>query len=172
MAMLCFDLRRLDVGPIAVDGRLDADDSVWSDQDTRPQGQVHLSGRLSPAGGGRYYFSGTFEGTVGGECRLCLSPLEVPVSGTAQLVFAESGDDEVLDDPDVFLLDSHAGELDMRAAVREQWLLAAPAFVQCREDCRGLCPNCGVDLNTGDCNCPPSLDGRWDALRAPRDSHV
>ena len=170
--MLCFDLRQLEDGPIAVDGHLDADDPVWTEQDIRPRGAVHLTGRLSSAGGGRYYFSGAFEGSAAGECRLCLSPLEFAVSDTAQLVFAEPGDEEVLDDPDVFLLDSRAGELDLRPAVREQWLLAAPVYVQCREDCRGICPDCGADLNAGDCNCPPSIDGRWDALRAPRDSHV
>ena len=37
--------------------------------------------------------------------------------------------------------------LDLRPAVREEWLLAAPAFPLCREDCRGLCPQCGANLN-------------------------
>ena len=48
------------------------------------------------------------------------------------------------------------------------WLLVAPAFVLCREDCKGLCANCGADLNAGACACPPATDSRWDALRAAR----
>jgi uncharacterized protein len=52
--------------------------------------------------------------------------------------------------------------------VREQWLLAVPTFLLCRDDCKGLCPTCGVDLNAGECQCPPQItvDSRWDALRA------
>ena len=44
-------------------------------------------------------------------------------------------------------------ELDLRPSVREQWLLAVPSFVLCREDCKGLCPHCGADLNLGPCGC-------------------
>ena len=61
-----------------------------------------------------------------------------------------------------------AHELDMRPALREQWLLAVPAFVHCREDCKGLCPTCGTDLNVGACDCAPTTDSRWESLRNVR----
>ncbi len=39
-------------------------------------------------------------------------------------------------------------------------------MILCREDCAGLCPSCGANLNAGACDCPPpSPDSRWDALR-------
>ena len=58
----------------------------------------------------------------------------------------------------------------MRPAIREAWLLAAPTFVQCREDCKGLCPTCGTDWNVADCDCEPvNIDSRWEKLRAIRD---
>src|SRR2546422_2859983 len=41
-----------------------------------------------------------------------------------------------------------------RPAVREELLLAVPQWVVCRDDCRGLCPRCGKDLNAGPCGCP------------------
>ena len=41
-----------------------------------------------------------------------------------------------------------------KAAVREELILAGPQYVLCREDCRGLCPRCGKDLNAGPCGCP------------------
>ena len=56
----------------------------------------------------------------------------------------------------------------MRPALREQWLLAVPAFAQCRVDCKGLCPTCGADLNAGACDCAPVTDSRWDTLRKVR----
>jgi uncharacterized protein len=91
--------------------------------------------------------------------------VEVPVSERAQWLFAESGIDDADDDPDVYLFDPRARELDIRAAVREQWLLSAPAFVECRDECAGLCPACGADRNAGPCGCPPRTDDRWAALR-------
>jgi uncharacterized protein len=80
------------------------------------------------------------------------------------LLLAE-GDDEETDESDVYLLEPRATTVDLRPALREEWLLAVPAFVQCREDCKGLCPRCGADLNQGPCGCAPEIDSRWDALR-------
>jgi uncharacterized protein len=87
------------------------------------------------------------------------------VHGEVHLIFAEAGDP---DDPDVYALDPDAHELDLRQAVREQWLLDAPAYGLCRPDCKGLCPTCGTDLNAGDCDCAAVTQSRWAALRKHR----
>ena len=55
-------------------------------------------------------------------------------------------------------------ELDMDQLIREQLELALPVRVLCRDDCRGLCAQCGADLNTDPCDCPPPTDPRWQAL--------
>lgn len=163
--MLCFDIRTLEARAESVDGTLPAEDSVWEDGDSRPvHPGVHVTGRLSSAGQGRFYFSGHLEGMTVGECRRCLAEAKVLVSEEVQLLFAESGDDEA-EDSDVVLIPAGERELDLRPAVREEWLLAVPALALCREDCRGLCPSCGADRNTEDCTCLPSSDPRWDALR-------
>jgi len=49
--------------------------------------------------------------------------------------------------------------------VRQEAILAVPFSPQCRADCRGLCPQCGQDLNVGTCACAPPPDPRWAALR-------
>lgn len=167
--MLSFDLRTLDAHAVQVDAVLAGDDPVWEPDDPRPVDGVRVHGRLSSAGTGRFYFSGQFEGQVSTECRRCLAPSSAPVAEEAAFVFAEADDEEVDDDPDVYQLDPKTRELDLRPAVREQWLLAVPAFVECRPDCAGLCPTCGADLNAGPCACQPAADPRWDALRQPRD---
>lgn len=167
--MLSFDLRTLDAHAVQVDGVLAADDTVWTEDDPRPVNGVRVTGRLSPAGPGRFYFSGHFEGEIAADCRRCLTPVVTAVSDAAHVVFAEAGDPDVTDDPDVYLLDARAQELDLRPAIREHWLLSAPAFVECRADCKGLCPSCGADLNAGPCACAPvEADPRWDALRQLR----
>ncbi len=94
--------------------------------------------------------------------------MRAPASEEVHLIFSEAGDDEA-EDPDVFVLPPNAAELDLRPAIREQWLLAAPSYVLCRDDCKGLCPRCGADLNAGACACLPEADGRWEGLQALRD---
>ena len=56
--------------------------------------------------------------------------------------------------------------LVLEDVLREQLLLAVPMRVVCREDCKGLCPQCGSNLNTGKCECPPGpSDVRWAGLK-------
>jgi uncharacterized protein len=165
--MLCFDIRSLDIQALQVDNVLTADDAVWEQGDNKPDGDVRVTGRLSSAGSGRWYFSGRLEGQVRGECRRCLNEATAPVSDEAHFIYADQGAEEA-DDPDVYTINPRAATLDLRPAVREQWLLSAPALVLCREDCKGLCPVCGTDRNVSNCDCVPIADHRWDALRNVR----
>lgn len=163
--MLSFDARELDAKAIQVEGALDAEDPVWQAGDPRPSGAIHVSGRLSAAGTGRYFWSGRFRGAVEVDCRRCLEPVVVEFGEAVQSLFAEEGDQEA-DDPDVYRVDPRTGEVDLRPVLREQWLLSVPAYALCDEACKGLCPTCGADLNTSSCTCPPAADTRWDALRS------
>jgi uncharacterized protein len=164
--MLSFDIRTLESHAVVVDEDLPASDPVWEDDDRKPEGAVHVTGRLSAAGPGRFYWHGRIAGDVVLECSRCLSDASAHVSDEAHIIFAESGDENTTDDPDVYELDPRALELDLRAAIREEWLLAAPSFALCREDCKGLCPRCGADLNAGSHDCSQQeADPRWDALR-------
>ncbi len=163
--MLSLDVRSLDSQAAQIDSVLPADDDVWQEGDTPPLGGVRVVGRLSTAGSERYYFSGRIEGTAQDTCRRCLVEVSVPVTEDVHLLFAES-DGEDSDDSDVYIIDAHDYSLDLRPAVREQWLLAVPSLVVCREDCQGLCTGCGAELNLGACACAPTQDPRWNALRS------
>lgn len=153
--MLSFSLRALSQGALPVVGELTTDDAVWAEGDVRPVGSIGVTGRLSGAGSGRFYFSGSFQGTAVGECRRCLASVETPVRGDLQVLFADA-DDENADEPDVFPLSEVGTMVDLRPAVREQWLLEAPVLPLCRPECLGLCPTCGADRNAGPCGCARS----------------
>lgn len=153
--MLSFDIRTLSQGAIQVEGDLTAQDRVWLETDTRPVSDVRVTGRLSGAGSGRYYFSGAFTGIAAGECRRCLVPVESAVRGEAHLLYADA-DDENADEPDVYPIGDLGTMLDLKPAIREQWLLEVPALPLCRPDCKGFCPKCGADLNAGPHACSPS----------------
>ena len=150
--MLSFPIRTIAQGAVEVEADLAAGDAVWLEGDVRPVGGIRVSGRLSGAGGDRYYFSGVFDGRAAGECRRCLMPVEFQVAGEAHLIFADA-DDETADEPDVYPLGELGTTLDLRPAIREQWLLDASDLPLCRADCQGLCPTCGADRNIGPCAC-------------------
>jgi uncharacterized protein len=69
------------------------------------------------------------------------------------------------DESGCFTIDEHH-ILDLTEAIRQYTVLATPMKPLCREDCAGLCPTCGHNLNQGKCSCPPTdTDPRWAALR-------
>ncbi|HYD53333.1 MAG TPA: DUF177 domain-containing protein [Gemmatimonadaceae bacterium] len=161
--MLSFDLQSLRTKAAHVSGELAPDDPVWREGDARPSGPVRVSGRISSAGPDRFYWHGRIEGGNVLPCRRCLADAHVALSEETHVIFSQAGDRE--DDPDVFELDPGMQELDLKPAVRELWLLHALTYPLCRDDCKGLCPTCGADLNAGPCGCPSQTDSRWDTLR-------
>jgi uncharacterized protein len=163
--MLSFDIRSLESTAAMVAGELSPTDPVWVEGDPLPLEPIRVSGRLSAAGPGRFYFSGRITGTATGECRRCLTDVQSGVDIDAHLIFAEEELDADGDESDAYPFDPGERMLDLRPAIREEWLLAAPAFPLCREDCRGLCPQCGADLNEDPQHAHASSDPRWETLR-------
>lgn len=167
--MLYFDRRSLESKAVQVHDVLPAGDPVWTGGDVRPAPSVAVDGRLAPAGAERFYFSGRVAGTAVIECRRCLVEVEREVEADVHVLFAPSGDVAVEGDPDVYEYDPAERDLDLRPAIREAWLLEVPQFVVCSETCRGLCPRCGTDLNSGGCECTGlEADPRWETLRQLR----
>jgi uncharacterized protein len=162
--MLSFDLRSLEAQAATVDDELKADDPVWQEGDPKPDSAVHVTGRLSATGTGQFYWHGRISGDVTAPCRRCLAEAHAHVEDESHIIYAEL-DETTEDDPDIYPVDPAAHELDLRPALREEWLLAQPRFILCQDDCKGLCPRCGADLNDADCGCPPQTDARWDSLR-------
>jgi uncharacterized protein len=160
--MLRFDLRELAKGPVDTQAEVAPQDPLFEGFGVTLAEPVRVEGRLQGTGEGRYYWRGQLHTAVAGECRRCLTPVHVPVAVSVGALF--TGEADAGDDPDAYRLQSHDTEVDLRPVVREELALAVPRFVQCRDDCRGLCPTCGKDLNAGPCGCAPAADPRWRAL--------
>lgn len=108
--------------------------------------------------------SGVVDAPWVGECCRCLKP----VRGTTKLEVQELyrtravGEDPE-EDEETYPLGHET--LDLRPLVRDAVVLGLPLTPLCRPDCAGLCPQCGADLNAGECSCPAPLgDPRWAAL--------
>lgn len=66
---------------------------------------------------------------------------------------------------DIQILSHETNYIDIAEDVRQYLLLAIPIKILCSENCRGLCPSCGIDLNENQCKCKSdTLDPRWEAL--------
>ncbi|MCX5755358.1 MAG: DUF177 domain-containing protein [Gemmatimonadetes bacterium] len=158
--MLSFPTQTISAGAVQVDGTLDPEDKVWLESDVRPAGTgIKVSGRLSEAGPGRFYFSGTFAGSLPQECRRCLGDVLTAVTADTHVLFAD-GEHVDDDDPDVLPLSRGrtGSEIDLRPMVRQEWLLEVPALALCRPECKGLCLTCGANLNQGPCTCARKSD--------------
>lgn len=160
--MLRFDLRELSRGPVETQAELSPGDPLFEGLEAVLVEPVRVEGRLQGTGEDRYYWQGRLSTTVGADCRRCLTPVKVPVAVEVGALFTSDAD--AGDDPDAYRLQSHDTEVDLRPVVREELALALPRYVVCRDDCRGLCPSCGKDLNAGPCGCGPAADPRWRAL--------
>jgi uncharacterized protein len=102
-----------------------------------------------------------FDAPLEGPCVRCMADARRVVPVDSREVH-QPGEDEELQSP--YLAD---GVLQLARWARDALVLALPAKVLCREDCRGLCPTCGTDLNTVDPaehHHEPERDPRWAKL--------
>lgn len=67
--------------------------------------------------------------------------------------FALSDDPILQDDEDSDILPLEGDEIELDSLLQEDFLLAMPTFPLCEEDCKGLCPTCGVNRNEVACSC-------------------
>lgn len=154
--MLEIQIRELSHGPVGTLGQLLPGDPALEDLGIRLEGPLEVEGRLQATADGEYFWRGTLSGRLIAECRRCLGEVAFPLDTDFNLMFSDNPD--MMDDPSVYSLPPRSREIDLRPAIREEIALAVSTFPLCREDCAGLCPGCGADLNSGPCNCADPAD--------------
>lgn len=101
--------------------------------------------------------SGMVRAHVVGTCDRCLEPAEFDVASEVDEYFLFNAPEEatLADDEDEvdFSLVSADNTIDLAEPTNAALLMETPFQVLCREDCKGLCPTCGANLNEGDCGC-------------------
>ena len=127
-----------------------------------------------------YLFEGEVTGNYSLNCDRCLEPTEAQVTLHVTWLFGDAASTESSaesesnsvdlaeadDNSDIRYL--YGEHIDFAAPIWEELVMAAPNKVHCGEQCKGLCPQCGRNLNTGTCSCAgnsPSGSGSFDALK-------
>jgi len=115
---------------MVTEGELEAADPAFEGLDLPLETPVRVDGQLQATEGEDFLWRGSIRATARLACRRCLA--EVPYDVDRHVDVLLSSDPDAIDDPSVYAL---------------------PAFVLCRDECAGLCPACGADLNAGPCGC-------------------
>jgi uncharacterized protein len=137
------------------------------------------------ADGNHAFATGTFHGELTVACSRCVNPVKLVIDEHLRVTFmprhelpdddaddakpragaddAEEGPEVAVEDLDVFPFDGE--RIDLEPLFREQFVLAIPYAPLCAEDCKGLCPQCGIERNTATCTCEPPIDPRLAGLK-------
>jgi uncharacterized protein len=151
----------------------------------RARGPAHVDARLEKLGR-RVRVEADATAALTAACKRCLVPVsvDVPVEFDLTLVPADAreDDDALAGTEPKDHEKSHKGGsfsagdaeeetytgkvIDLDPIVREQLLLELPEYPVCDEQCKGLCPVCGANLNDRECGCDPHVpDPRWAGLK-------
>jgi uncharacterized protein len=139
-------------------------------EDLRIIGPVTFDGVLQKKDQ-RFRLKGRIKAALELACGRCAEMFQLPIDTEVDLTYVPQpsaqpqshaghakGTDEIeLQDEDLTTAYYRDHVLDLAEMLREQFYLAMPMRPLCREDCKGLCPHCGTNLNTATCDC----DVRW-----------
>jgi len=104
------------------------------------------------------------------ECDRCGCEYKSTLKSDYKMVYLMNEEPEETESLNVNYLDREADKIDLKNDVREFALLSIPMKKLCKEDCKGLCPKCGIDLNKEQCKCTnDEVDPRWKPLMDLKD---
>ncbi|MEK6650659.1 MAG: DUF177 domain-containing protein [Bacteroidota bacterium] len=118
--------------------------------------------------GRQYLLHASFESKGVFTCDRCLDRFDLPLTGSYRILYVpeSSSAPATGKSGEVQTVPSDAQVITLDEDLRQFLELAIPKKLLCREECQGLCPTCGTNLNTGSCSCEKSAtDPRWDALK-------
>ncbi len=147
--------------------------------DWRLASPIHVIGSIYPEEH-EMLMSGIIKVTVDASCSRCLkkieTALEVPFSERLLYVldvpYVKEEDETIGDLEEIYWIYDKV-EYDFEPMIVDEILNALPTRPLCAEDCKGLCDNCGQDLNKGTCSCDTTeIDPRWAKLAQLQDGEV
>lgn len=146
---------------LPISGHIDQDSYSLGDHDFALPSGIDYDLVLTNAGEG-ILASGMVRAHVVGTCDRCLEDAEFGIASEVDeyFLFEAPAEEELNDDEDEvdFSLVSDDDTIDLAEPIFAAILMETPYVVLCREDCKGLCPHCGANLNEGDCGCAEKME--------------
>lgn len=167
--IMIIQLSRMPADGLAFSHQYTADELDISEHEFEIEIFPHVTGRVNRAGMDMMVRGEIKSGLIA-QCDRCLNEVHIPVEAPFDLIYVpgdpgagQTGEHE-LHDRDLILAVYENEQINLDELVIEQLQLSLPTRVLCREDCRGLCSECGADLNFEQCRCEKPIDPRWQAL--------
>jgi uncharacterized protein len=166
--MLTIPLARLErEGTLEIQAAIPSDDPSWEGTELRLSSPIAITGQAQLITSGELLVRLRLLGQKAQECRRCLDDVAVPLDEELNLLFVPPVENPDELEEGVRILPDRVSKLELGEVVREEMILRHWPFALCREDCQGLCPNCGINRNHESCQCvTEELEPRWEALRA------
>lgn len=168
---MLLDLSRLRVGVESLTRKYEAGGFALDREDFRLIAPVELTGEVRKDAQ-KVRLTGRVVTTLECDCSRCLEPFPVPVDAKIDVMLLPSsenkgGDEQEVAEDDLGVSYYDDDVVDLGALMREQFYLALPMKPLCRDDCRGLCPVCGINRNRETCTCESTwVDPRMEALKS------
>lgn len=125
--------------------------------------RAKLNGKVT-CSGGVLVMTANLDAKIKTTCARCLKELELPVSVDFSETLVQEGTEDGKDLDSVIVFSGT--EVNVGEIAENNLLLNISSKYLCSDDCRGLCPKCGKDLNDGDCDCDfDEIDPRWEKLK-------
>ncbi len=150
------------------------------DDSVRQSGVMHAEGDAELVSGdlGEIRIRGRVQVEMESICDRCLEPIHYPVDSTFDLnyrpVIIEGEDlprEAAINAGETEISFYEGNGIELAEVLREYILLSLPMRRVCRDDCKGICQDCGQNRNLGDCHCEGKpVDSRWAALREVKES--
>ena len=145
---------------------------AFDDPELRLIERVEVKGQVRRKSG-EVELRGELHTRVAVPCGRCLQEVEFPIDVNFAERFSAAVEWRNEEHHELSEVDLNLGLVDeaieLEELVREEILLALPGHVLCDENCRGICPTCGADLNAGGCSCKSEqTDSRWEKLKELR----
>lgn len=122
--------------------------------------------------GGALLVTGSVRGTGQTSCGRCLDPVDVDINGEIEGYFLIEGEETTFEEgeEEEFDILGEDNTIDLIPLIEAAILVELPLMPLCQEDCKGLCPDCGANLNTESCNCAEAraeADAEFEAAKNP-----
>ena len=169
--MLTIPLPRLERdGSLEIRAEISPDDPSWEGTELRFSSPLSVSGRAQSISSGDVLAWIRLQGVLDQECSRCLDRVSVDLDVEIDLVFAPVDESGEMDEGSVRPLPADVMDLELSGPIMEEVILSQSLLALCQPECKGLCPQCGINLNEDRCQCSiEESDPRWDALRALND---
>ncbi len=141
------------------------------EQEISVEGMVHVQLKAVKHNENNVYIRGAIEGGILSECGRCLVHYRDPIRSDFNIEYVPTPqiplEEELILSREELEINYYQGDqIDINDELRSQLLLAVPMHPLCKPDCRGLCPNCGENLNQKTCSCPAELpNAQWSKLK-------